>query len=613
MGSDRKRSTTTRRDFLAGSAALAAGGLAACDAGAGGGSAGGADGAGEGGAVTGAADGGGPGGADTGVADITAATIAEAEKLHGVVYTAEEREQLVQTIGSQVAGVRQLREVPRELALQPAITFDPRLPGVSYPAQDNRLGMSPAEPAALPDDEADIAYASVREQAHWIRTGQITSRRLTEIYLDRIERLAPGLYCYITVTDDHALAQADESDRELAAGRYRGELHGIPYGIKDCFDTAGIPTTWGAIPYRDRVPDRDARIVTMLREAGAVLLGKLATASLANGYRWYGGKVRNPWNTDEHAGGSSAGPGSATAAALCSFSIGTDSLGSILNPADQCGVVGLRATFGRVPTEGAMPLTPSLDRIGPLTRRVEDAVPVMAAINGPDPTSASSIDMGFRYDSRFDPAAVRVGHSPDWFREIGFTGATVPAADAHLAALDALRDLGVELVEVALPAFPYPALIPNLYAEAAAIYEALTLDGRDDQLPPEGWPNAWRQVRMLSAVDYLQAERLRRHLMHEFHRIYSDVDALFAPTYGSFELLMAMNYTGHPGITLRAGLDQSPTRSAGPVPDDPQGEPHTITRNVAFHGRLFEEGKILALARALEERLGEYHHRPPIG
>ena len=513
-----------------------------------------------------------------------------------------------------MTGILQLRDVPRELSLQPAITFDPRLPGVSYPTQENRLALSAGDPGALPADEADIAYASVRSQARWIRTGQITSRRLTEIYLSRIERLAPDLFCYITVTADHALRQADESDRELAAGRYRGALHGIPYGIKDCFDTAGIPTTWGAIPFQDRVPDQDARIVTMLRDAGAVLLGKLATASLANGYRWYGGKVRNPWNTEEHAGGSSAGPGSATAAALCSFSIGTDSLGSILNPADQCGVVGLRATFGRVPTAGAMPLTPSLDRIGPLTRRVEDAVPVLAAINGPDPTSASSIDMGFSYDASFNPATIRVGYSQDWFREAGFgPGASVPVADAHRDALDALRELGVELVEVELPPFPYAALIPNLYVEAATIYEALTLDGRDDLLPPEGWPDAWRRVRLLSAVDYLQAERLRRHLMHEFHRIYSDVDALFGPTYGSFDLLMAMNYTGHPGISLRAGLDQSPTRSAGPVPDDPQGEPHTITRNVAFHGRLFEEGKILALARALEERLGVYHHRPPIG
>ena len=609
MGSAPKTSTTSRRDFLASSAALAAGTLSCQPDARDGSTAGGAN------ASAADADPSAPGSATPQPpAEITAATIAEAEKLHGVTYTANERAALVQSIGDQVAGILQLRDVPRELSLQPAITFDPRLPGVSYPAQEDRIEMSASEPASLPDDEADIAYTSVRSQAHWIRTGQITSRRLTEIYLSRIEQLAPQLYCYITVTADHALTQADESDRELAAGRYRGELHGIPYGIKDCFDTAGIPTTWGAIPFQDRVPDQDARIVTMLREAGAVLLGKLATASLANGYRWYGGKVRNPWNTEEHAGGSSAGPGSATAAALCSFSIGTDSLGSILNPADQCGVVGLRATFGRVPTAGAMPLTPSLDRIGPLTRRVEDAVPVLAAINGPDPASASSIDMGFDYDADLDPGAIRVGYSEDWFREVGFgPGASTPVGNAHRDALDALRDLAVELVEVELPPFPYAVLIPNLYVEAATIYEALTLDGRDDLLPPEGWPDAWRRVRLLSAVDYLQAERLRRHLMHEFHRIYEDVDILFAPTYGSFELLMAMNYTGHPGITLRAGLDQSPTRSAGPVPDDPDGEMHTITRNVAFHGRLFEEGKILALARALEERLGVYHHRPPIG
>ena len=546
--------------------------------------------------------------------EITPQTIAEAEKIHGVTYTADEREQIVQSIGNQVDQVKQLRDVGRELHLQPAITFDPRLPGVSYATQENRLELAAEEPTPLPDNEADVAYASVRSQADWIRTGQITSRRLTEIYLSRIERIAPELYCYITVASDLALSQADESDRELAAGRYRGELHGIPYRIKDCFDTAGVATTWGAIPYRDRVPDRDATIVTMLRDAGAVLLGKLATATLAYGYSWFGGTVRNPWNVAEHSGGSSAGPGSATAAALCSFSIGTDSLGSILNPADRCGLVGLRATFGRVPTAGAMPLTPSLDRIGPLTRRVEDAAVVLAAINGPDSTSATSIDMGFEYDSRLDLGALRVGYSEDWFREVGsLPGATTPVSTAHREALEALRDLGVELVEVELPEFPYRALITNLFVEVATIYEELTLDGRDELLPQDRWPNVWRQARLLSAVDYLQAERLRRHLMHEFHKIYEQVDALFAPTYGSFELLMAMNYTGHPGITLRAGLDRSPTRSQGLVPDDPDGEMHTITQNVAFHGRLFEEGKILALARALEDKLAVYHHRPPIG
>ena len=429
----------------------------------------------------------------------------------------------------------------------------------------------------------------------------------------------PQLFCYITVTKDLALRQADESDRELAAGQYRGQLHGIPYGLKDVFDTADILTTWGATPYKNRIPRENATIVTKLRDAGAVLLGKLATASLANGFRWFGGTCRNPWNVQEHAGGSSTGSGSATAAALCSFSIGTDSLGSILNPADRCGVVGLRATFGRIPTQGAMPLTPSLDRIGPLTRTVEDAAIVLSALNGVDPKSATSIPMGFAYDWRVRLRELKVGYSQDWFKEIGYgPGVSLPVSRAHTNALEVLRELGVELVEVELPQFPYLALVNNLFVEAAAIFEELTLDGRDELLPnswPDSysWPNSWRQARLLSAVDYLQAERLRRQIMVAMHNIFASVDALFTPTYGSFDLLVATNFTGHPGITLRAGLDRSPTRSQGFVPDNPSGEMHTITQNVAFHGRLFEEGKILALAHALEAKLGVGHHRPPTG
>jgi Asp-tRNA(Asn)/Glu-tRNA(Gln) amidotransferase A subunit family amidase len=549
---------------------------------------------------------------------ITAQTIAEAEKLHGLTFTATERERLIPTIPGQVASVKAIRAIPKALELQPAITFDPRIPGVSYPAQPNRLELSTFDPGPLPASDADIAYASVRSQAHWIRTGQLTATRLTEIYLDRIARLAPRLYCYITVTAEVARAQAAAADRELEAGRNRGPLHGIPFAIKDLFDTAGIPTTWGAVPYRDRVPSGDATIITKLRDAGAVLLGKLATGTLANGAEWFGGTCRNPWNPDEPAGGSSTGSGSATAAALCSFSIGTDSLGSILNPADRCGVVGLRATFGRIPTAGAMPLTPSLDRIGPLTRRVEDAALVLAAIHGPDPSSATSIEMGFEYDAGLDLKRVRVGYSKRWFERFGFArAASVPVSEAHHAALKALGDLGVQLVEVELPNYPYTALFNTLYVEAASVFEELTLDGRDDQLPDRngtGWPDGWRRVHLLSAVDYLQAERVRRRIMNDFHDIYNRVDALFAPTYGSFELLAAMNYTGHPGLGLRAGLTQSKTRDIGPLPA--AGAPatsHTITQNVTLHGRLYEEGKILALGHALESRLGAWHHRPPIG
>ncbi|MEO8450758.1 MAG: amidase [Gemmatimonadota bacterium] len=550
---------------------------------------------------------------DGGSDEITANTIAEAEKIHGLTYTAEQRVKMLEPIKSQLASVKAVRATPRPLDLQPAITFDPRLPGVAYPAQPNRLVLSTLAPATLPSREEDIAFATVRHQAHWIRTRQITSRRLTEIYLRRIKRLAPGLFCYITVTEDLALKQADAADRALGAGKYRGPLHGIPYGIKDLFDTAGVLTTWGAAPYKDRVPDRDAALVTMLHNAGAVLLGKQATGALANGATWFGGTCRNPWNPEEPAGGSSTGPGSATAAALCSFSIGTDSLCSILNPADRCGVVGLRATFGRIPTAGVMPLTPSLDRIGPLTRSVEDAAIVLAAINGADPTSATSIDMGFSYDAGLDLRKLKVGYSKKWFEQVGFgPGASVPASPAHHAALKALGDLGVQLVEVELPPAPRAALINNLYVEAAAVFEELTLSGRDELLP-DAWPTSWRQIRLMSAVDYLQAERLRRQAMNDMHNIFTKVDALFGPTYGTFDLVLTTNFTGHPGLSLRAGLSSSPTRGLSPVALTPAGEPHTITQNVAFHGRLFEEGKILALGRALEAKLDVMSHRPPTG
>ncbi len=547
---------------------------------------------------------------------ITAATITEAAKIHALPLPPGAPAELVAAMAAQIAAVKAVRAVPRSLELQPAIVFDPRLPGVQYPRQANRVVLHAGPQRPLPSRDEDIAFAPVTHLAQWIRGRRLTSRRLTEIYLERIRRLDGRLLSWITVTDELARRQSDRADQEIKAGRYRGSLHGIPYGIKDLFDTAGIATTWGAAPYRDRVPDHDAAVVTKLAAAGAVLLGKLATGALANGATWFGGQCRNPWNIDEPAGGSSTGPGSATAAGLCGFSIGTDSLGSILNPAERCGVVGLRATFGRVPTAGAMPLTPSLDRIGPMTRGVEDAAIVMAAINGADPTSATSIDMGFSYDATFDPRRIVVGVAPGWFERVGFgPGASVPTSAAHHNALEALRGLGVQIVEVALPDRPYFALINNLMVEAAAVFEELTLSGRDRELPEDNataWPRSWRQIRFLSAVDYLQFERLRRQIMEDFRKTFERVDLLFGPTYGSFELLMAMNFTGHPGLGIRAGVVETPTRGLGSTPLDPSGPKHRVPQNVAFHGRLFEEGKMLAVARALEAKLGVSAERPPV-
>jgi Asp-tRNA(Asn)/Glu-tRNA(Gln) amidotransferase A subunit family amidase len=423
------------------------------------------------------------------------------------------------------------------------------------------------------------------------------------------------------VTADIARAQARERDAELAAGRIRGPLHGIPYALKDVVDTGGIATTYGSSLYKDRVPAKDATIASMLHQAGGVLLGKVATAELANGATWFGGMVRNPWNIDEPSGGSSAGPGAGVAAALCSFAIGTDNLGSILNPSDRCGVTGLRPTFGRVPVHGCMPLTPSLERIGPICRRVEDAALILAAINGPDPTSIGSIDMGFAYDADIDLADIKVGYSPDWFKTVGFghrdgdghnLDGLMPVSPGHLAGLAAMRASGVEMVEVRLPDLPFASLMQSLYVESAAVFEELTLSGQDVRLIAP-WADLWRRVRFLSAVDYYQIERFRRQVMIEMDVLFGQVDVLFAPTYGSFDLLMVTNFTGHPGLTFRAGFADVATRDLGSTPIDPRGRKHRVTSNVSLHGRLYEEGKMLAIAHALEKQLNVWHVKPPLG
>lgn len=559
-------------------------------------------------------------------AGITTRTIEEAEKIHAVHFSTAQRQELAASVPAQVQSVVKLRHVPRPLALQPAIHFDPRLPGTRYAEQQNVVRLSRSGEIPLPSDAAAIAYAPVTHLSHWLRAGQLTSLRLTEIYLERIARIAPRLFCYITVCADPARAQARAMDAELRAGKYRGPLHGVPYSIKDVFDTAGIPTTWGCALYRNRIPTEDASIVRMLRDAGAVLLGKAATGEIADGWDWFGGRCRNPWNLEEPSGGSSAGPASATAAGLCAFSVGTDSLGSILEPADRCGIVGLRATYGRVPVKGGMPLTPSLERIGPLCRTVEDAALVLAAINGYDPSSAGSIDMGFTYDAALDLKKLRVGYSPQWFDRISYTlkdlqseadtTDAVPVVAAERAALEALKELGVTLVPVTLPDLPNSALTALLDVESAAVFEELTLSGQDDKLIVQSQPQSWREARLLSAVDYLQKERLRRQIMQGMHELFQTVDVLFGPTYGSYDLFMTANFTGHPGLTLRAGFVDSPSRSSDAkffAPANPHGPTHTVTRNVAFHGRLFEEGTMLAIARALETKLGVWQRRPPIG
>jgi Asp-tRNA(Asn)/Glu-tRNA(Gln) amidotransferase A subunit family amidase len=432
---------------------------------------------------------------------------------------------------------------------------------------------------------------------------------LTELYLRRIQTWDPRLRSVITVTRDLAMQQARQADREIAAGRYRGPLHGIPWGGKDLLDTAGIRTTYGAEPFKDRVPSEDAAVVRRLHAAGAVLIAKLSMGALALNDIWFGGQTMNPWLLEEGSGGSSAGPGAATAAGLVGFSIGSETEGSIVDPSTRCGVCGLRPTFGRVPRTGAMTLCWSLDKLGPIARSVEDTLLVLRAISGPDPGDLSSVPSVLDYDARAGVKGLRVGYFPRWQRE---------ATDVDRHALQQLKSLGLETVAVDLPDWPYDSLNTILFAEAGAAFEELTLSGRVNQLrvqTPDAWPNSFRQARFLSAVDFVQADRLRRAVAQEMAQLFSKVDLLLVPSLRD-EMLTIGNFTGYPSLTLRAGFisvtqarsDWAPDPSR-PLPhfDPPRRVPHGIT----LVGRLFDEGTLGRVGLALEHALGVADERPP--
>jgi Asp-tRNA(Asn)/Glu-tRNA(Gln) amidotransferase A subunit family amidase len=548
--------------------------------------------------------------------EVSATTFAEAEKLVQAPLSPAARQIAAGNWRKQMAPVYERRTGPRKFspdaAVAPASRWDPLLPGQTsgMPARD-RFVRTKSASDPLPAADADIAFATLTQLAPWIEARKLTSERLTRIYLDRIERFDPKLRCVITLTRDLALAQAKQADQEIAAGKYRGPLHGIPWGAKDLVDTAGIPTTYGAEPYRNRVPAQDAAVVHRLHQAGAVLIAKLSMGALALNDIWFGGQTMNPWLQEEGASGSSAGPGAATAAGLVAFSIGSETGGSIVSPAMRCGITGLRPTYGRVPRTGAMTLCWSLDKLGPMTRGVEDAMLVLQAINGPDPGDVASIASHLDFDSAAGVKGLRVGYFPGWMKES-------PATDVDRAALEVVAKLGMVPVEVTLPDWPYGSLNLILFAEAAAAFEELTLSGGLDQLKvqvPDAWPNIFRQARFLSAVDFVQADRMRRSVAQEMARIFSQVDLLLVPSLRD-EMLTISNFTGHPSLTFRAGFVQvAEARSdwapdpANPLPrfSPPRRVPHGIT----LIGRLFDEGTVARAGLAFERAFNVAAERPP--
>ena len=549
--------------------------------------------------------------------DVSVSTFTEAEKLVQFPLTDSERAMAASTWRRTLASVYERRTGPRKLALAanlaPATRWEPTITAVTNCPTCPQIEVfvrSKVEARPLPSKDEDIAFAPLTQLSRWIETRQLTSDRLTKIYLERIEKFNPQLRCAITITRDWALLQAKQADAEIAQGKYRGPLHGVAWGAKDLLDTSGIPTTYGAEPYRNRIPSQDAVVVKRLHEAGAVLVAKLSLGALALNDIWFGGQTMNPWLPEEGSSGSSAGPGAATAAGLVGFSIGSETGGSIVSPSMRCGVTGLRPTYGRVPRTGAMTLCWSLDKLGPMTRGVEDAMLVLQAISGPDSGDTASVPSHLDFDASRSVKGLRLGYFPAWMK-------TRPATGVDQTAIETAKQIGFDLVEVSIPDWPYDSLNLILFAEAAAAFEELTLSGDLRELKaqvPDAWPNLFRQARFLSAVDFVQTDRMRRKVANEMARLFSEVDLLLVPSLRD-EMLVITNFTGHPSLTLRAGfVEVKQARSDwAPDPEHPLptfSTPRRVPHGVTLIGRLFDEGTLATAGIALERAFGVSKERP---
>ncbi|HET9743880.1 MAG TPA: amidase, partial [Terriglobales bacterium] len=498
--------------------------------------------------------------------EVSAGTFADAEKLMRVELTPSERDQAASNWRRAMAPLYERRTGARKVEIDPTDApysrWNPLLPGEPDGPQANRFIASSPDSGKLPASDEDIAFASVAQLSHWIKARQLSSERLTNIYLSRLQQFDPELHCVITLTADLAREQARRADREIAAGKYRGPLHGIPWGAKDLLDTAAIATTYGAEPFRNRVPAKNSVVVQRLQDAGAVLVAKLSLGALALNDIWFGGQTMNPWLLEEGSSGSSAGPGAAVAAGLVGFAIGSETEGSIVSPSMRCGITGLRPTYGRVPRTGAMTLCWSLDKLGPMARSVEDTMLVLRSISGPDPGDLDSVPSKLNYDANASVRGLRVGYFPEWMN-------AAPATEVDRSALETVKKVGMVPVEVSIPNWPYDSLNVILFAEAAAAFEELTLSHQTDELKaqvPDAWPNTFRQSRFLSAVDFVQTDRLRRKVAQEMARVFSQVDLLLVPALRD-EMLTITNFTGHPSLTLRAGFVQVSEARSDWAPD----------------------------------------------
>ena len=528
-------------------------------------------------------------------AEITDASIIAAAEIAGVTFSDEDRALMLNGLRTQTAQLVALQQIKLDNTVAPAMIFSPLPHPDAVPKGPQRpVVMSRQTAKRAPASLESLSYAPLTELADLVRRRQVTSVQLTTMYLDRLARLDPQLLCVTTVTRERALQQARAADAEIAAKRYKGPLHGIPWGAKDLLAVKGHPTTWGTPPYREQLLDYDATVVQRLDAAGAVLIAKLTLGELAQGDRWYGGMTRNPWKLDQGSSGSSAGPASATAAGCMGFAIGSETLGSISSPSTRCGVTGLRPTFGRVPRTGAMALSWSMDKLGPLARSVEDCALIFAAMHGPDGADQTVHAAPFNWDGNTPLAGLRVGYVKSAFDAPVERHPTKPFDDA---ALDVLRGLGLELTPVEIPDLNYNAMRIILSAEAGAAFDDLTRSGRVRELVQQGagaWPNSFRTARFIPAVDYVNANRVRTVAIQQWDKLMQTVDVIVAPTNSG--QLTATNLTGHPAVILPNGF--RPT----------DGTPVSLT----FVGRLFGEESLLRVANAYQKATPHHVKHPEL-
>ena len=513
------------------------------------------------------------------------------ETILGITFTDAERDSMLESLNERLESFAALRNFDIPNATPPALVFDPIPVGFEMETEQREILLSAPRDVTVPSNLEELAFRSVRDLGEMLRTRKVTSVQLTQMYLARLKKHASQLECVVSLTEARALEHARRADAEIAAGRYRGPLHGIPYGAKDLLAVPGYKTTWGATPYKDQMLDDTATVVRKLDDAGAVLVAKLTLGALAWGDVWYGGKTRNPWNVEQGSSGSSAGSASATAAGLVAFAIGTETWGSIVSPSTRCGTTGLRPTFGRVSRAGAMALSWSMDKIGPICRSVEDAALVFDAMRGSDGLDATVIDAPFNYSADVDLSALRIGYTKDLFEsEYRFK-------DSDAATLAKLRELGVDLIPVELPsATPVRPLAFVLSAEAASAFDALTRSNGDDLMVRQiknAWPNVMRSARLIPAVEYIQANRARYQLVQDMQNFMNDLDVYVCPSFGGNNLLLT-NLTGQPCVVLPNGFSD-------------EGTPMSIT----FMGNLFDEATVLAVAKAYQDATDFHLKQPP--